>query len=62
MRPSTRVAAVAGTVALVTAGAAACGSHPDAGRACQCSSARPSTMASTESRWYLRKKSNWSRS
>lgn len=33
MRPSTRVAAVAGTVVLVTAGAAACGSHPAAGRA-----------------------------
>ena len=32
MRSVTRVAAVAGTVALVTAAAAACGSHPGAGR------------------------------
>jgi hypothetical protein len=33
MRPTTRAAAAAGMVALVTAGAAACGSHPGAGRA-----------------------------
>jgi len=33
MRPRTRAAAVAGTVALVTVGATACGSHPGARRA-----------------------------